>query len=67
MQSRGIMKVTNHLEEYTVFERTVSQFQLDNPNVVVKESLVECIDGKERRITLAGEKMDHLNNAFDFN
>ena len=48
------MKVTKHLEEFTVFERTVSQFQLDNPNIMVVQGVVESIDTSRKAVILTG-------------
>jgi hypothetical protein len=53
-QSAGVMKITNYLEEFAVYERTVAQFQLDNPLVRIVQGKVTKVDGSSKTVHLAG-------------
>ena len=43
-QTAGVMKITNHLEQLSVFERTADSFRIGNPNIKVVHALVASID-----------------------
>jgi len=51
-ETRSGLKVTEHLEEMHVYERTSSTFALENPRVVVKIDRVEDLDTENRTLRL---------------
>lgn len=52
------MKITNHLEEFTVFERNVAGFCADFPGVRVIIGAVERLDHIRKTILLEGAIFD---------
>ena len=52
-ESVGVMKITKHLEEVSVFERKADFFKLDNPSIICKEGVtVNSIDTINKLIYL---------------
>lgn len=51
-ESAGVMKITNHLEEVSVFERTADRFSMDNPRIRVIQGLVLSIDTTNKIVRL---------------
>jgi NADPH-dependent 2,4-dienoyl-CoA reductase/sulfur reductase-like enzyme len=51
-ESAGVMKITNHLEEVSVFERTADRFSLDNPGIRVIHGSILSIDTSNKIIRL---------------
>ena len=43
-QTAGVMKITSHLEEVSVFERSADRFCLDNPRIRIVHGQVSSID-----------------------
>ena len=54
------MKITNHLEEVTVFESTADSFRLSNPNIKVIHGLVSSIDTTSKIIHFKAEEVDGM-------
>ena len=54
------MKITNHLEEVTVFESTADSFRLSNPNIKVIHGLVSSIDTKGKIIHFCAVESDGM-------
>jgi NADH dehydrogenase FAD-containing subunit len=52
LQSRSVMKISDHLEEIAVYERRADFFRLDNPAVHLIEDSVTAIDTSNKRIYL---------------
>jgi NADPH-dependent 2,4-dienoyl-CoA reductase/sulfur reductase-like enzyme len=51
-ESAGVMKITNHLEELSVFERTADRFSLDNPGIRVIHGSILSIDTSNKIVRL---------------
>ena len=43
-QTAGVMKITNHLEEVSVFERSADRFCIENPRIRIVHGQVSSID-----------------------
>jgi thioredoxin reductase len=56
-ESAGVMKITNHLEEVSVFERTADRFSLDNPGIRVIQGSVLSIDTSNKIVRLKDDNI----------
>jgi NADH dehydrogenase FAD-containing subunit len=54
------MKITNHLEEISVYERRSDAFRLLNPHIEVIQDSVTSLDPKSKLISL------HSGQLFEF-
>lgn len=48
----GVMKVTNYVNEVTVYENSLSHFQLNNPNISIIKGKVVSLDYNSKSLTL---------------
>lgn len=55
-----MMKITNHLEEISVYERRSDYFCADNPGITIIQDKVEFLHSKEKELYLTSGKFNKL-------
>lgn len=62
-ESSSVMKITNCLEEVSVFERRSEFFKIDNPNIHVVDAVLERIDPAARLLHLRNRPPLHYDRV----
>jgi hypothetical protein len=60
-KSKTIMKITNALEEITVFEKRSDFFKAENPTISILEAHVSSLNCSNRSLSLKSGDVYHTN------
>ena len=51
----SVVHITENIENILICEKSIDKFELDNPNITVKNDVIISIDSKEKQVRSKGK------------